>query len=1054
MMTNVSSRNDSLPFSQLSNTEFQDICMQSQIDMNNNELTKLKNLTFNPFSTNSNGKTYLTLNSNLDPDQNYYNQFITHVESCDYHDEDTFKCLTKDSKDDEFSLLHLNIRSILNKFDDLKAYLNSLEYNFSVIGLSETWLNQNNCTDFPLPCYHYIGKVRNNKHGGGVGLYVNCSYQFRERDDLAVNIDDIIESQFIELTTKPKNTLVGIIYRPPNSKIDQFIECLTEMLQKLDLQNKKCYLMGDFNLDLLKIDENQYTKDFINQMFSSTFYPLISKPTRITNISATLIDNIFVNDLEECHRCGILYTDLSDHLPVFQITFSLKKGNDTHCDIKYRLMNKNTVDRLCEDLKNEDWNDIYDKTDPQEAYNYFYGKLFKLYEKNIPLIKTKNKGNIDNQKIPWVTKGILKSRKTKNKLYKKFIKNPNERNESIYKTYRNKFNKIKKAAKKHYYNKEFNEHKGNLRYSWKLIKEVINKNKVKMELSDHFKVNETMTSDPVEISNKFNEYFINVGPKLAERIQNNNVNFTTFLGERSVNSIFLDAVTEKEVEIEISNLSGNKSCGHDEIPPKLVKEISKQIVKPLTHIYNQSLLTGVIPNELKIALVTPVFKANSKEEFSNYRPISVLPCFSKILEKIMYKRVMKYLDMHSMLFQSQYGFRKKHSTNLATIELVTKILQAIDNSEYTIGVFLDLAKAFDTVNHEILLKKLEHYGIRGIALEWFKNYLTNRKQIIKYKSEKSESLTIKCGVPQGSVLGPLLFLIYMNDISRSSEILSIILFADDTNLFFSHKNLFTLNETMNRELSKIASWLSANKLSLNIKKTHFIIFKSRGKKSNQHVSIIINNQEIEQVKCTKFLGLYIDDEFTWKYHIDQVASKISKMTGILAKARHYLSLKTLQTIYDTMVYPYLTYCNIVWASTYPSRLKSLFMLQKKIVRIMTFAKYKENSKPLFLSLKILNIYELNIYLMALFMYSYFNENLPSYFNNYFKLNEMIHSHNTRTASNLFIDYKRTNYGKFSLKFRGAQIWNKLPKDLKLSKSYRQFKQSSKVYVQNYMYSLS
>ena len=331
MMSNISSRNDSLPFSQLSSNEFQDICKQSQIDMNDNELTKLKNLTFNPFLTNSNGKTYLTLNSDLDPDQNYYNQIITHVESCDYHDEDTFKWLTKDSKDDEFSLLHLNIRSILNKFDDLKAYLNSLEYNFSVIGLSETWLNQNNCTDFPLPCYHYIGKVRNNKHGGGVGLYVNCSYQFRERDDLAVNIDDIIESQFIELTTKPKNTLVGIIYRPPNSKVDLFIECLTEMLQKLDLQNKKCYLMGDFNLDLLKIDENQYTKDFINQMFSSTFYPLISKPTRITNISATLIDNIFVNDLDECHKCGILYTDLSDHLPVFQITFSLKKGNDTHC---------------------------------------------------------------------------------------------------------------------------------------------------------------------------------------------------------------------------------------------------------------------------------------------------------------------------------------------------------------------------------------------------------------------------------------------------------------------------------------------------------------------------------------------------------------------------------------------------------------------------------------------------------------------------------------------------------------------------------------------------
>ena len=207
-----------------------------------------------------------------------------------------------------------------------------------------------------------------------------------------------------------------------------------------------------------------------------------------------------------------------------------------------------------------------------------------------------------------------------------------------------------------------------------------------------------------------------------------------------------------------------------------MKEISKHIGKPLTYIFNQSLLTGVIPDDLKIALVTPVYKANSKEEFSKYRPISVLPCFSKILEKIMYKRVLKYLDKHNMLFQSQYGFRKEHS----------------------IGIFLDLAKAFDTVNHEILLEKPEHYGIRGIVLEWFRNYLSNRKQIVKYKQKKSESLTIKCGVPQGSVLGPLLFLIYMND----SEMLSIILFADDTNLFFSHKNLDFVHETMNCELKK------------------------------------------------------------------------------------------------------------------------------------------------------------------------------------------------------------------------------------------------------------
>ena len=223
---------------------------------------------------------------------------------------------------------------------------------------------------------------------------------------------------------------------------------------------------------------------------------------------------------------------------------------------------------------------------------------------------------------------------------------------------------------------------------------------------------------------------------------------------------------------------------------------------------------------------------------------------------------------------------------------------------------------------------------------------------------------------------------------------------------------------------------------------------------DKHNLAIILTSRICKVKHTKFLGLHIDNELSWKYHIEQVASKISKMTGIMAKARHYLSLKTLQTIYDTMVQPYLTYCNIVWTSTYPTRLNSLFMIQKKIVKIMTFKNYSEKSRPLFVALKILNIYELNIYQMSLFMYSYFNGNQPSYFCNYYRLNEKIHSHNTRTSSNIYIDYKRTNYGKFSLKFRGPQIWNNLPKDLKTQKSYRLFKKSTKDYIQNHMQSFN
>lgn len=283
---------DSLPFYQLNNDEFCNYISLTKHNLNENEIAKLRNLIFNPFSLSSRGRSYLTLNSDLDPDHNYYNTIINNINACDYHDEDTFKQVTRDSTNIDFSMLHLNIRSIMNKFDDFQAYLDSLEHDFSVIGLSETWLNCRNINEFPLVNYHNTGMVRTNKQGGGVSLYINKSYQFRERVDLAVNIEDVIESQFIELTTKPNNIIIGIIYRPPNDKLDEFKECLAEILQKLDLQNKKCFLMGDFNLDLLKIDGNHHIKDFTNMMFSSTFYPLISRPTRITNSSATLIDNI------------------------------------------------------------------------------------------------------------------------------------------------------------------------------------------------------------------------------------------------------------------------------------------------------------------------------------------------------------------------------------------------------------------------------------------------------------------------------------------------------------------------------------------------------------------------------------------------------------------------------------------------------------------------------------------------------------------------------------------------------------------------------------------
>ena len=313
-------------------------------------------------------------------------------------------------------------------------------------------------------------------------------------------------------------------------------------------------------------------------------------------------------------------------------------------------------------------------------------------------------------------------------------------------------------------------------------------------------------------------------------------------------------------------------------------------------------------------------KANEKCLFENYRPISVLTCFSKLLEKIMYKRLISYIEKQNILSKHQYGFRKDRSTEHAIIELTDKISKAIDEGKYTIGIFLDLSKAFDTVNHEILLKKLEHYGIRGNCLKWFENYLHERTQILKFRDHKSSKMTISSGVPQCSILGPLLFLLYINDIENCSEIISFVMYADDTNAFYSDKCLKSLMHVMQKEMNEVTKWLNANKLSINTKKTKYVIFKSKNKKCDTDISIQLNNNIIHQATAVKFLGVIIDQELTWKNHINSVVKNIIKASALIAKIRHYTNKNTLNVLYYALVYPYLTYGNLIWGNAYPTRL--------------------------------------------------------------------------------------------------------------------------------------
>ena len=391
--------------------------------------------------------------------------------------------------------------------------------------------------------------------------------------------------------------------------------------------------------------------------------------------------------------------------------------------------------------------------------------------------------------------------------------------------------------------------------------------------------------DKKEIAETFSSYFVNTGLNLAASIPESKTSFQNYI---HCNGSCLSTInlTDLELEKAFASLKTNKSSGYNDISADVVKRVSDEIFVILKHIFNISLAKGVFPGKLKIARVTPIFEKGNNTLVTNYRSISVLPCFSKLLERIMYNRLYKFLLENNILYQKQFGFQNAHSTEHAILQLVNQITEAFSQGKYTLGIFLDLSKTFDTVNHNILLEKLKAYAIQSENLKCFRSYLSNRKQFILYDDFKTEMKIVKCGVPQGSMLGPLFFLIFVNDLSSSTKVLDPVLFADDANLFCSDNNIRVLFETANQELSQINDWFLVNKKSLNVEKTKYMLFHKCADQENMPLKLPLlqlNSNISERENSLKFLGVILDEHLTWKKHIQLIENKVSKNAGVLYK---------------------------------------------------------------------------------------------------------------------------------------------------------------------------
>lgn len=1038
----VQCRMNIFPFNNLSDIDFSQIISNDQPADHQYKLSDLENKIFNPELVN---EIHNNIFADVDPDLNFYNNQANLNCNCSYYLEDGFNTkingLTNNSA--IFSLIHLNIRSAPKNLNKFEAYLHNIDINFNVIGLTETWFNENNIERYTMQGYNHEYEYRKSKKGGGVSMFIAKETEYTLRSDLVLS--NSVESVFIELDKGivdcNRKVVMGCIYRPPDTNLQEFLVDLNSLLNKLSHENKSVYLMGDFNINLLNSNSHSLTADFIETLFSYFYIPLINKPTRVKENSATIIDNIFSNDAQNCEiLSGILYTDLSDHFPIFCILNS-KDKKAQHENIFRRSFNEKNKQKFRNRLLETDWANIIGDGSCQDAFSKFHSYFRKLYDDCFPLIQIRK--SYKNRKN-WLTIGLKNSIKVKNKMYIVSTKYPTSENKKTYSEYKRTLSRILKQAEREHYDNLFKQNVGNIRKSWEIIKEVINKSPNSRNISE-FIIEGNRVTNANHIANAFNDFYLNIGTKISQSLPIIQKTFSTFMPPSNPSTIFLRPTTCNEVMNLISEMK-RKCPGWDGLDATVIKETAPYFVDTLTSLINKSMAEGIFPTELKIAKVIPLYKNNDATLINNYRPVSILPLFSKIFEKIMYARLMSFINKHNLLYNLQFGFRKGYNTNLALITLIDKLSEALDNGNHVVGVFLDFSKAFDTVNHNILLKKLNTYGIRGIALKWLSSYLNNRTQYVNFNDENSRYGNIKCGVPQGSVLGPLLYLIYVNDIVNVSPNLFPILFADDTNIFLEGNNIDNVVDNMNLELNKLMDWTIANKLSLNVDKTNYMIFSMKGKRAKPNRNLYINNRQLKRVEYTKFLGVIIDDKLSWNEHVKYIKNKMSKGIGILCKARKLLNVSTLVNIYNSFIYPYITYGIEVWGSAAESNLKPIINLQKRAVRIVVSARYRDHTAPIFKSLKLLPFKDAYIFSVAKLMFKIINNYTPRFIKDMFTPNCSIHQHLTRQRQRLRIPRSRTNLRKITFRHRGVTVWNDIVDAVYVNCSFNIFKRRLKEYL--------
>ena len=920
------------------------------------------------------------------------------------------------------SVIHHNVQSILPKLDEIYIELKG----FDILTFSETWLNENTHTDdLHLTSFHSPErKDRASNRYGGVILYVKSCFAYSRRRDLE---PDGLECIWVDLFLNHKHILVGTFYRPPGSTA-QYFDLIEESIQlAVDTNINDIIITGDFNFDLLKPATNRFISSLCHQF---GLQQIIEEPTHFTENSSSLIDIFLVSNvssiISSCVCDPYLNQNVRYHCPVLSV-FNFQKPRFKTFERKVWRYDNADYDLLREKAAQVNWTE-FEENSVDEFNSDILKKIHKVTEECIPNKSVK----VRPFEPPWINTQIKRKIRCRKRAYKKAKLRNTEYLWQNFRRIRNETTQLIRQCKKQYYENLANKlHESNVSCKdwWKILKSFIKQND-KSQIPTLSSEDKSI-SDSTEKADLLNEYFskqstLNDQHKQVPQIENCNVYLPTPI------------INTDEVKDVLRSLQVGKASGPDEINNRILRELANVLSNPLCKLFNKSLNESRVPSTWKEANVCAIYKKGDPSQVGNYRPVSLLSNLDKAMERILFKYIFNFLKDNDFLSSYQSGFIPGDSTVNQLTFLYNSFCKALDEGKEIRVIFFDISKAFDRVWHKGLVAKLKGAGINGKLLSWLQNYLTDRRQRVVIPGGTSEWSFIRAGVPQGSILGPLMFLIYINDIVNSIQS-NIRLFADDTSLYLIVDHPDTTAIALQNDISVITNWANKWLVNFNPAKTESLLISRKINKPD-HPTLTMLNEDITEVETHKHLGIILSGDGSWHHHIEFIKTKAWQRVNIMRKLKYLLNRKSLEIIYTSFIRPILEYANVIWDNCTEYEKQDLEKIQNEAGRIATGCTKLVSLRDLYKETGWDTLSTRRNNQKLLLFYKMINNLTPSYLASLVPAYVLDSSnYNLRNSNNLRSIHARTQLYSASFLPSVISSWNELPVHVRNSTTVSSFK---------------